>query len=79
MITEDRSPPPQYSITGEVQVKLIRVTVSVHTDIDILVVPMKVHQIDDKFMFQLLQNSDLRHQIVSTFARELALVDNLTF
>ena len=54
-------------------------TVSVHTDIDILVVPMKVHQIDDKFMFQLLQNSDLRHQIVSTFAREVALVDNLTF
>ena len=50
---------------------------NVHTDINVLVVPVKVHQIDDKFMFELLQNSNLRHQVVSTCSRELILVNNL--
>ena len=54
---EDKSPPPQYSITeGRMSVNINSVSTSDLdlTDIDVLVIPVEVHQVNDKSVFELL-------------------------
>ena len=52
---EDKSPPPQYSITeGRMFVNINIMSPSDLTDIDVLVIPVEVHQVNDKSVFELL-------------------------
>ena len=57
LMREDKSPPPQYSITeGRMSVNINSVSTSDLdlTDIDVLVIPVEVHQVNDKSVFELL-------------------------
>ena len=55
LMREDKSPPPQYSITeGRMFVNINIMSPSDLTDIDVLVIPVEVHQVNDKSVFELL-------------------------
>ena len=55
LMREDKSPPPQYSITeGRMFVNINIMSPSDLTNIDVLVIPVEVHQVNDKSVFELL-------------------------